>query len=60
MRKHKLPRAVILSVVLAALTGSASAQTLTVLHEFTGGSDGQFPTGGLTLDTAGNLYGTTS
>jgi uncharacterized repeat protein (TIGR03803 family) len=32
----------------------------TVLHNFTGGSDGVDPVGGLLLDTAGNLYGTTA
>jgi uncharacterized repeat protein (TIGR03803 family) len=32
----------------------------TVLHNFTGGSDGVNPSGGLTLDPAGNLYGTAS
>jgi uncharacterized repeat protein (TIGR03803 family) len=31
----------------------------TVLHNFTGGADGIIPAGGLTLDNAGNLYGTT-
>jgi uncharacterized repeat protein (TIGR03803 family) len=31
----------------------------TVLYSFTGGSDGQDPHGGVTLDSAGNLYGTT-
>ncbi len=31
----------------------------TVLHNFTGGTDGIIPAGGLTLDSAGNLYGTT-
>jgi uncharacterized repeat protein (TIGR03803 family) len=34
------------------------AQTLTVLHNFTGGSDGGNPVAGLTLDRGGNLYGT--
>ena len=31
----------------------------TVLYRFTGGTDGQFPSAGLVLDLAGNLYGTT-
>jgi uncharacterized repeat protein (TIGR03803 family) len=31
----------------------------TVLHAFTGGSDGAFPVPGLTMDSAGNLYGAT-
>ena len=30
---------------------------LTVLHTFTGGKDGAFPSPGLLLDSAGNLYG---
>jgi len=30
----------------------------TVLHSFTGGADGQSPTGAVVLDPAGNLYGT--
>jgi uncharacterized repeat protein (TIGR03803 family) len=33
--------------------------TYTVLHTFTGGSDGQMPVAPLTLDASGNLYGTT-
>jgi len=31
-----------------------------VLHQFTGGNDGAGPFGGLTLDSAGNVYGTAS
>jgi uncharacterized repeat protein (TIGR03803 family) len=31
----------------------------TVLHKFTGGKDGGAPNGGLVLDAAGNIYGTT-
>jgi uncharacterized repeat protein (TIGR03803 family) len=30
-----------------------------VIHSFQGGSDGQYPTGGLIADRAGNLYGMT-
>ena len=38
----------------------AHAQTYTVLHNFTGGRDGGDPYAGLTMDRAGNLYGTAS
>jgi uncharacterized repeat protein (TIGR03803 family) len=31
-----------------------------ILYSFTGGSDGQYPSGGLTLDALGDLYGATS
>ena len=34
--------------------------TETVLHNFTGGTDGTTPTGGLLEDNAGNFYGTAS
>ena len=30
-----------------------------MLYSFTGGTDGSEPVGGLTIDTSGNLYGTT-
>ena len=33
--------------------------TETVLYSFAGGNDGEFPFGGLVLDEAGNIYGTT-
>src|SRR5271165_5806655 len=49
-----------LAVVLAltvVLIHSAQAQTLTVLHNFTGGQDGAYPFAGVTMDGAGNLYG---
>ena len=36
----------------------AQAQTFKVLHNFTGGADGGNPEAGLTMDKAGNLYGT--
>jgi uncharacterized repeat protein (TIGR03803 family) len=38
---------------------SGGGWTLTVLHNFSGGNDGQWPAAGLVLDSAGNLYGTT-
>src|SRR5579872_2855089 len=38
----------------------AWAQTEAVLYSFTGGADGGVPYGSVTMDAAGNLYGTTS
>jgi uncharacterized repeat protein (TIGR03803 family) len=38
----------------------AQAQALAVIHNFTGGSDGDYPYSGVTLDRAGNLEGTAS
>jgi hypothetical protein len=35
-----------------------SSANETVLHRFTGGHDGSLPITGLTMDSAGNLYGT--
>jgi uncharacterized repeat protein (TIGR03803 family) len=39
---------------------TAGSWTESVLYNFTGGQDGKEPPGRLILDTAGNLYGTTS
>jgi len=41
------------------LTRKGDEWVRTVLHRFTGGSDGDNPLGALVLDSAGNLYGTT-
>ena len=49
---------VILSVLVTFQLGQA--QTLTILHSFTGGVDGGQPFGSLTKDKAGNLYGNTN
>ena len=54
----KFGRAALLLLVGLAAIPSGWAQTFTVLYEFTGGTDGEIP-GGLILDSAGNLYGTT-
>ncbi len=51
---------VLLTIIAAFLSLSARAQTFTVLHTFTDGSDGGEPEASLTLDGAGNLYGTAS
>ena len=42
-----------------APSGPGGAWTETVLYRFQGGADGAFPSGGLLLDRAGNLYGST-
>jgi len=42
------------------LTRSGGMWTYSLLHEFSGGSDGRWPVDGLTMDAHGNLYGTTS
>jgi uncharacterized repeat protein (TIGR03803 family) len=44
----------------AILIDPVQAQTYTVIHNFTGGSDGANPASGLTIDRAGNFYGTAS
>ncbi len=44
--------------VLLGTAIASQAQTFTILHTFTGGSDGDEPTAGLSMDRAGNLYGT--
>lgn len=46
--------------ILLATAVAAQAQTLTVVHNFTGAGDGGAPYAGLTVDRAGNFYGTTS
>lgn len=45
-------------LVFAAV--QCQAQTYTVLHDFTGGADGDNPYAGLSMDRSGNLYGTAS
>jgi uncharacterized repeat protein (TIGR03803 family) len=42
-----------------ALIQPAQAQTYSVLYTFMGSTDGAYPSAGLILDKAGNLYGTT-
>jgi uncharacterized repeat protein (TIGR03803 family) len=45
--------------VVYELSPSGSGWTQTVLYTFRGRRDGQYPVGGVVLDQAGNLYGTT-
>ena len=44
---------------IACTLGMAQAQTYSVLHNFGGNRDGSYPYDGLTMDRAGNFYGTT-
>src|SRR5271157_4118759 len=53
-----LALAMVLVLTIRA-TEAAQAQTFQVIHNFAGGLDGAEPAAGLTLDGAGNLYGTT-
>jgi hypothetical protein len=46
--------------ILLVTAITAQAQTLSVLHSFSGQGDGAVPTASLTVDRAGNFYGTTS
>jgi len=46
--------------VIFQLAPSQGSWTETVLYHFTGGPDGEYPWGGVILDSTGNLYGTTS
>jgi uncharacterized repeat protein (TIGR03803 family) len=48
-----------LNVLMGIMSAQfVAAQTFTVLHAFTYGTDANQPIGGLTLDAAGDLYGT--
>ena len=51
-------RALLLPAFAALLCLNLSAQNFTVLHTFTGSNDGVSPFATLTMDAAGNLYGT--
>jgi len=56
---RRASKTAILLVTAIGLAG-AVAQAQTVLHNFTNGPDGGEPQAGLTMDRAGNLYGTAS
>ena len=49
----------ILMITTIVPFSASYAQTYSILHSFTGGLSGAYPYDGLTMDRAGNLYGTT-
>jgi uncharacterized repeat protein (TIGR03803 family) len=51
--------AIALGMVVVAIP-PAQAQTFSVVHNFTGGSDGGGPLSGFITDSTGNMYGTTN
>jgi uncharacterized repeat protein (TIGR03803 family) len=53
-------RLTIVFVLMVVTSQAAQAQSFQVIHTFTNGPDGEYPLAGLTLDRAGNLYGTTA
>jgi uncharacterized repeat protein (TIGR03803 family) len=65
IRKHnlfspaRLPALVALTAFFLLLDTAATAQTLSVLYNFTGGADGAYPAAPLLLDAESNVYGTT-
>jgi uncharacterized repeat protein (TIGR03803 family) len=54
----KLPYGVVFKLARVADSSSVKWQE-SILYNFTGGADGDGPGGGVILDSAGNLYGTT-
>ena len=49
------------ALVLGAVANpSAQSENFKIVHNFLGSSDGGYPLAGLTIDSAGNLYGTAS
>ena len=46
-------------VIFKLSRGSGGAWSETVVHNFTCGSDGEYPVGALNLDASGNIYGAT-
>lgn len=56
--RTKLLFAISIALVLIAIPPT-QAQTFSVVHSFTGSTDGANPLNGLIIDAAGNLYGTT-
>jgi uncharacterized repeat protein (TIGR03803 family) len=50
----------VLFATIFAIAMNAHSQTFQIIHTFTGGGDGGNPPVGVSIDTAGNLYGVTA
>ena len=50
----------LITALAFVLSAGAAQAGYSVLHAFTGGSDGAYPSAGLIMDSGGNLYGTTA
>lgn len=59
VKRFALPALGLAAASLASGGPAEAAPTLTVLHSFTGYPDGVAPSGKLTMDSSGALYGTT-
>jgi uncharacterized repeat protein (TIGR03803 family) len=59
LRKFILVKFIVVVITLLVTLNAWAASKYKVLYAFKGGNDGNYPTGALVLDTAGNLYGTT-
>lgn len=55
---RRFPLLALLTLLTTVWSSTLMGQTLTVLHDFSGASDGAIPGGGLTIDARGRLYGT--
>ena len=60
VRRQAGKTAILLIALIGFAGAAAEAQTFTVLHNFANGADGGEPEAGLSMDRAGNFYGTAS
>lgn len=54
----QLMAAAAIATVLVTMTLAAQGQSFRVIYNFTGGQDGAYPSSGVTIDAADNIYGT--